>query len=65
MDAPVVTVAVAVTTEGAGGVIYADEDELALVEVALVPFAKALNAEKEWGSGSAGALTKLSWLQHQ
>lgn len=55
MDAPVVTVAVTVTTEGAGGVIYADE--LEAVVVALVPFASAWNAEKECGFGSAGALT--------
>jgi hypothetical protein len=63
MEVPSVTVAVTVTTEGAGGVIY-DEAE-ALVVVALVPLvdiANAWNAENECELGSAGALTVVSHL---
>lgn len=58
MEVPSVTVAVTVTTDGAGGVIYDDAE--ALVVVALVPLvdiANAWNAENECELGSAGALT--------
>lgn len=57
-----VTVAVTVTTEGAGGVMYDDEADV-LVPVVfelllLLAWAKAWNLENECGSGSAGALTE-------